>query len=119
MLVGTPGYESIGKDDVGQFMHKLIFSFSNYGECPVLDVQAEAWGAQQPLDEPPLFGTHTRIMQSGAEGTWPVNIVTPVPQFSMGAFRYRWTDADGLQWFIDQREQPGPLLYEGQPPRRY
>lgn len=117
--VSTPGYKALGKGDDGKYRHKLTFGFANYGDRPVLDVRPEVWGTErQDLAERP-YELHARIVRPGDEESWHMDIVTSVPKFWMAAFRYRWTDADGLQWCIDQREQPEPLPYEGQEPRRY
>jgi|SRR6266566_1520449 len=119
VLTGTPGTASTGRGDDG-YHHNLTFQFDNYGDRPVMDVHAEAWPVREPLDEPARWGVNDRIVLPGANKPWVLNdLITPDPNLSLLAWRYRWTDADGRRWFVDQREQPEPLPFTGQQPRRY
>jgi hypothetical protein len=119
ILTATPGTQTAERGEDG-YHHDLTFWFQNYGDRPVMDVQAEAWAVSDPLDKLPTWGVNERIVLPGPKEPWPLHdLITPGPNLSLRAWRYRWTDADGRKWCVDQREQPEPLRFTGQQPRPY
>jgi hypothetical protein len=118
IITGTPGGQSTGHQDDG-YHHNLTFQFINYSERPVLDAHVEAWAGPDPLDQPPRWALQQRVVLPGAKDPWVLNLVTETSDFSLRAWRVRWTDADGQQWFIDQIHKPTPQHFESKPPRPY
>lgn len=119
VLAGNPGSAPAVREDDG-YHHQLTFLITNHGDRPILDVQAEAWAASDPLDERARWGVQTEVMLPGAGEPWVLrDIVTDAPTLSLRAWRYRWTDADGRQWCVDQPQQRQPLPFTMQPPRPY
>jgi hypothetical protein len=119
VITGNPGVQLTGRDNDG-YHHDLTFQFINYGDRPVMDVEAEAWASSDPLDQPRRWGVNERVVLPGPNKPWALHdIITPDPQLSLRAWRIRWTDADGRQWCVDRPQQPEPLPFTGQEPRPY
>ena len=120
VLTSTPGTKALGRRG-DHDRYSMTFQFANHGDRPVMDVQVEAWDGGQSLDERARWGLQNRIVQPGADiGPWVMSdIDIETANFSVRAWRYRWTDADGRQWCVDQPQQREPLPYTGQPPRQY
>lgn len=111
VLTGGPG----SREEDGS--RATIFPFTNHGDRPVLDVYAELWPSRTRLEDRPL-AVHARIVLPGQDLPIKLRRTLDAPA-SVTAWRVRWTDADGRQWCVDQPQQPEPLPYTGQPPRRY
>ncbi len=103
------------------YHHVFTFPFANYSDRPVMEVHLEAWaGPGARLDQPaPWHATGDRIVFPGQEKHYLVGAQSEEGNLGLGAWRVRWTDADGRQWCIDQIGQREPLLYKGQQPRPY
>ena len=111
VLTGGPG----SREEDGSRL--TIFAFTNHGERPVLDVYAELWPSGTRLDDRPS-AVHARIVLPGQDLPMKLRCPSNAPT-AVAAWRIRWTDADGRQWYVDQYPQPEPLPYTGQPPQRY
>jgi len=108
-----PDPERVGDD----YVHRFNVLFANHGDRPVLDVWVELW-APLATGEPTMT-VHDRIVLAGQEQRYTPGLQIPQPEPTLRAWRVRWTDADGHQWFQDQASQPEPLPYKGDPPRAY
>jgi hypothetical protein len=98
--------------------YEVHFSFANYGDRPVIGIEADVWVEGAPLDKPCTDKAEKeRYLLPGGNLTLEVVIRSPAPELRLGAWRIRWTDADGREWCVDQPQQPQPLPYEGQLPR--
>lgn len=119
VLTGTPGETKAAVKDGSDYRHELNFQFGNYGDRAIMDIQAEVWAGTAPLDQQFTSGMRDRVVRAGENKRYVVGVASPAGTLKLGAWRIRWTDADGQQWFVDQISQPEPLRFEGQPPRRY
>jgi len=119
IITGGVGTTPAAKRDDG-YHTRWTLQFTNRSERPVLDVYFEAWTGADPLGQPPRYGMYDKIVMPGPNEPWTLNLITDTPDVHLAAYRYRWTDADGRQWCVDQLTQREPRLFEeGQPPRRY
>jgi hypothetical protein len=122
VLTDNPGGQLIGIFG-GLYRYEIRFPFANHGDRPVIDIEAEVWTGTDQLDQPSTSRTGTRIVLPGEDHPLLLVINTDKPELgrelALHAWRIRWTDADGQQWFIDQPEQPEPMPFETKPPRPY
>jgi hypothetical protein len=118
IVTGGPGTGPFGRREDGYHCN-LTFPFANHSDRPVLDVRVEAWASAEPLDHPPTWALQTKIVLPGTDGPWVLDIATETPDLSLRAWRVRWTDADGQQWFRDQLHQQAPERFADKPPRPY
>lgn len=118
IITGTPGSIPTPSSD-DRYHSKLTFQFDNHSDRPVLDVHVEAWAGGDPIDQPARWSLQTRIVLPGANDPWVLNVVAETRDFTLRAWRVRWTDADGQQWFRDRIHQRAPEHFEGKPPRPY
>jgi hypothetical protein len=115
LVPGAPGVTTTQGSE--GYKHAIKYRFENHSGRPVLDVHVEAWSASTPLDGPATWGVHDEIALPGRDEPWVAYAETPTEQLPLAAWRVRWTDADGHQWFVDHQGDPEP--YKGQAPRRY
>jgi len=124
---GNPGSEQISvdaetygleRDDTyGEaIMWESRFGFANHGQRPVLDVYGQIWPSGYRLSDRPLEVTH-RFVLPGEDK--PIPLRMPEKLESLAAWRVRWTDADGRQWFVDKYPYEQPERYHGQEPQQY
>jgi hypothetical protein len=97
--------------------YKVQFPFVNYGDRPVIEIEAEVWLKDDPLDNPCSARKKERYLLVKTPQMFEVVINSSASELRLAAWRIRWTDADGYTWCVDQPQQPEPLLYEGGPPR--
>jgi hypothetical protein len=119
VLVHGTGVRSSSQDEHG-FHHELLIYFTNHSDQPIFDVYAEAWPGGHSLEQQPRWAVASKIVKPGEpEEFFMMKVTTKEPSFSLAAWRVRWTDVDGHQWYGDQTNQYQPLPYTGKPPRRY
>jgi hypothetical protein len=117
VIIGAPEISATSpvRKDLNQ--HKVQFSFVNYGDQPVIGIEAEVWLKEDPLDNPCSARNQERYLLVKIPKMLEIVINSSASELRLAAWRIRWTDADGYVWCVDQPEQPEPLPYEGGPPR--
>ncbi|GGU15097.1 hypothetical protein GCM10010178_03250 [Lentzea flava] len=123
VLVRGTGSHPVGQDEHG-YQSELRIYFTNHSDRPIFNVYAEAWPVGTSLDEQPRWAVHSEVVLPGqpAEPTeyFAMKVTTKEPPpISIAAWRLRWTDVDGRQWYGDEPRQVQPLPFSGQPPGRY
>jgi hypothetical protein len=119
VLIRGTGVRSTGRDEHG-FHHELLINFTNHGDRPIFDVYAEAWSSGHSLEQKPPWAVTSEIVKPGEpEEFFLMKVTTKEPTVALAAWRVRWTDVDGRQWFGDQVGQYQPMPYTGEPPRMY
>jgi hypothetical protein len=117
VITGAPEISSQPALENSLNSYELQFSFANYGDRPVIGIEAEVWVEGAPLDEPCTSEVKERYLLSQGKITLEVAIESSASELGLGAWRIRWTDADGCEWCVDQPQQPEPLPYRKQSPR--
>jgi hypothetical protein len=117
VLMDMPGVQI----ESTRLSHNLVFGFRNCGEQSVMDVHSEAWEGTAVLDQKATWELTERVVLPGEWQRWVLDVPARPdgPPPALRAWRYRWTDADGRQWCVDQPQQPEPLPFKGQQPRPY
>jgi hypothetical protein len=118
VITSTPGTGESASGSNGH-QHELKFDLTNHSDRPVMSVEIEAWAGPDPLDQPRRWGANERIVLPGSSLSPVLKVPSDSPLLRLRAWRYRWTDADGRDWCVDQPQQTAPLPFEGQEPRRY
>lgn len=96
--------------------YQAQFQVANYGDRPVMGIEAEVWVEAAALAKPCTSAAKERYLLPGDNRTLEVPIKSVTSGVHLRAWRIRWTDADGYEWCVDQAEQPEPLPYSGQLP---
>jgi hypothetical protein len=95
----------------------IQFEFVNHGDRPVMGIEAEVWLGAAPRDQPCTSADEHKFALPGRDLQLWVPIDSLAPELDLRAWRIRWTDADGREWFVDQAQQPEPLPFTKEPPR--
>jgi hypothetical protein len=112
---GNPGHRPL---DGG--MYQIELPFANHSDRPVLDVYGEVWlGDREDPSNPRAVHADILLPHPRGEEQW----LTPAmaestADLSLAAWRIRWTDADGNQWYVDHAGAD-PKPFAGQPPNSY
>jgi hypothetical protein len=112
----SPGL-SLGEDEN---RYGLYFTIANHSQQPVMGVEAEVWMGAATLDQPCTSRGKLEdyvVMPLGHNNKLKVIVESPVPEPSLGAWRVRWTDADGVEWHVDA-QHPEPQTGTAEPTSR-
>jgi hypothetical protein len=115
LVITSPPEVSPVKDSLNR--HGIQFEFVNHGDRPVMGIEAEVWLGAAPLDQQCSSVDKHKVALPGRDLQLRVPIDSMTTDPDLRAWRIRWTDADGREWFMDQAQQPEPLPYERKPPR--
>ncbi len=117
---GNPGVRPLSDDASGLDGRRSVmeFPFANHGDRPVLDVYGEVWPSGVAITDRPM-AVHAEVVLAGEHIPLRVQLDSAPEQVQVGAWRVRWTDADGRQWYRDRFPQEAPERFTGGPPHRY
>jgi hypothetical protein len=117
VIIGELEISSASPLGDGRNSYDIRFPVVNYGDRPVIGIQVEIWVDGTPLTEPCTRAAKERYLLPEDNLTLELTTNSRALDLHLSAWRIRWTDADGQQWFVDQPQQPEPLSYKAEPPR--
>ena len=97
---------AIADESADQSATRLEFVLTNYGDLPILHVQAEAWTESFCVDgdRAPDAAATEEIILPGVEYKVVV-VLNSGRMFDVVAWRVHWTDPHNERWFVDSGSQ--------------
>lgn len=117
VIVSAPEISKMSSMDRSLYRYEVRFPIVNYGDRPIIGIEAEVWLEGVPLGSPCTRRAEERILLSENSHTLEISLDAAAPELQLGAWRITWTDADGCTWCVDQPQQPEPQPRVAGPPR--